>query len=388
MPIINIYLLFTSWQNVTSLVTWIFSNHAVRVPNLKYIPSVQYWYMYKGGPKSKVSSFYEKIFKQSFTVLKIQDFWDETLCHWLHSSQHFKQPQYLHHQGIFGLPNPDYDRTAILWNNENYSALTQRHIKELKRQQHYCEHPSNVYDIIQHWRHTSVLFSTIISSPIKIIVLLCDEIIHTLATISSAMIPGHLWWTPDFSISVSQWNSALTVQPHSMKSREHRDSPKDTFHNLPTKKKSCLLSFWLQEIQDASMATTLFSILGCHNAPMPCVWSQSHLEFHQLHYDTHHQLQALPTHAVLHNSFRSFTNQKAYSFWKTMLLVDKFHGHMTWPNKPPIWLFEFSRACLQKHSAQCAQCCHLSWWSATHWFITNVHSPILEFITPKSNMFL
>jgi len=97
------------------------------------------------------------------------------------------------------------------------------------------------------------------------------------------------------------------------------------------------------------MASTLFSILGCHKAPMLRVWSQSHLESHHLHYDTHHQLQAHPTHAVLQNSFRSFTNQKVYSFWKSMLLVDKFHGHLTWPNKPAIGQSEFSHACWSKH---------------------------------------
>jgi len=136
------------------------------------------------------------------------------------------------------------------------------------------------------------------------------------------------------------------------------------------------------------MASTLFSILGCHKAPMPFVWSQSHLESHHLHCDIHHQVQAHPMHAVLHNSFRSVTNQKAYSFWKSMLLVDKFHGHLTWPNKAAIGQFEFSHARWSKHVRQCAQCCHLSWWSATPWFITNVHTPSLEFITPKSNMFL
>jgi len=51
---------------------------------------------------------------------------------------------------------------------------------------------SHVYDIIQQSRHISVLFSNIITSSTEIFVLLCDEIIHTLATIPSAMIPGHL----------------------------------------------------------------------------------------------------------------------------------------------------------------------------------------------------
>jgi len=120
---------------------------------------------------------------------------------------------------------------------------------------------------------------------------------------------------------------------------------------------------------------------------MLCVWSQCHLESHHLHYNTNHQLQAHTMHAVLHNSFRSVTNQKAYSLLKSMLLVDKFHGQLTWPNKLAIGQFEFSHACWSKHVGQCAQCCHLLWWSAMPWFITNVHTPILEFITPKSNIF-
>jgi hypothetical protein len=181
-------------------------------------------------------------------------------------------------------------------------------------------------------------------------------------------------------------NWELTVKSHSMESKEHLESPNDNFH-YPTKRKWSL-RFWLQEIQDASMASIPFSILGCHKAPMPCIWSQSHLASHHLHYDTHHQLQVHLMHAILYNSFRSFTNQKAYSFWKSIVLVDKFHGHFIWSNKPAIGQFEFSHACWSKHVRHCAQCCYLSWWSATPWFITNVHTPILEFIIPNSNMFL
>jgi hypothetical protein len=155
------------------------------------------------------------------------------MCHWVHSSQHFKWPSCLHHQGIFGLPNPDDEGTAILWNTVNYSTLTVSHQRRTELSATLPQAPhSRVYDIQAH-------ICTVFQQHHLIYLDTCTSVLwdyphpcnHTLCHDSwTSMVDS---WLKFLSFKC---NSALTVKPYSMESKEHLDSPKDDFHNLSKNK--------------------------------------------------------------------------------------------------------------------------------------------------------
>jgi hypothetical protein len=74
------------------------------------------------------------------------------------------------------------------------------------------------------------------------------------------------------------------------------------------------------------MSSNLFSILRCHKAQMPCVWSQSHSESHHLHYDN-----TSPTASTLHMCCLTLLFQLFHETESILLLeIHAACGQISW----------------------------------------------------------